>query len=267
MAWGMARVGPLHTGKVMAWQGIAIYAALGIGAPIGLAILRAGGFAAVAIVTVALPFAAILIALLLPATAPTPGKRLGFARVIGRILSPGLVLALATTPFVAIAAFIALDFSAQSWGGAGLAMLGFGAGFIVVRLFLAHLPDQLGGAPVAAVSLLIAAAGQISLWSAASPSPAIAGATLTGIGSSLVFPAMGVVAIRRVPPQNRGVAAGAYVAFFDIAIGVGGPLCGIIAGHYGYGSVFLASAVACLFAIALAVAIRPASLGAATPPA
>src|SRR5450830_1699277 len=37
MTWGIGRVGMQRTGKVMAWQGIAMFAALGLGAPVGIA--------------------------------------------------------------------------------------------------------------------------------------------------------------------------------------------------------------------------------------
>ena len=47
-----------------AWQGIAMYGALGIGAPIGLALMAGAGFAGLAVATIVL--AAISAALLLP---------------------------------------------------------------------------------------------------------------------------------------------------------------------------------------------------------
>ena len=36
-AWAIARVGPQHAGRTMAWVGIAMYAALAVGAPAGVA--------------------------------------------------------------------------------------------------------------------------------------------------------------------------------------------------------------------------------------
>nr|WP_256350232.1 MFS transporter [Pseudomonas sp. P7759] len=44
MGWGMGRVGPQNAGKVMAWIGIAIYAAFALGAPLGVAINNQWGF-------------------------------------------------------------------------------------------------------------------------------------------------------------------------------------------------------------------------------
>jgi MFS family permease len=261
MTWGIARIGARGAGKVMAWQGIALYAALGVGAPIGLAIQQRWGFAGVAVITVALPLAAIAIALLLPPVPPTHGKRMPFYRVIGRVWRPGGALALGTVAFGSMASFIALDYAAHGWSGAGLAITAFGGAYILVRLFFAGLPDRIGSVRVASISLAIEALGQVLLWLAGTPTAALLGATVTGIGFSLVFPAMGVEAMRRVPAENRGLAVGAYVAFFDVSLALSGPVAGAVVGSLGYGAAFLTGAIAAGLAVALVLSMRGTTAG------
>jgi MFS family permease len=258
MTWGMARAGIRHTGKVMAWQGIALYAALGLGAPLGLGIMDLFGFAGVAVATIALPLAGFAIALSLPsaALAVSGTKRAPFYKVIGLIWRHGLALSFASAPFAAMAAFIALYYAGQGWQGAGLAMTCFGTGYIIVRLFFAHLPDRIGGMGVGAISLVIEALGQVLLWLAPTPELALAGAALTGIGFSLIFPAMGVEAMRRVTPENRGIAVGGFIAFFDLALALTGPIAGLIAEPFGYGAVFLAGAFCCVAAFSIIMISR-----------
>ena len=57
----------------------------------------------------------------------------------------------------------------------------------------------------------------------------LAGAGLTGLGYALVYPGLGVEAVKRAPPESRGLAMGAYTAFLDVALGFGTPLLGLAA--------------------------------------
>jgi predicted MFS family arabinose efflux permease len=182
-----------------------------------------------------------------------------FYRVLGLIWRPGLGLACATMGFGAIAAFGVLLFQERHWEGASFALTAFGASYIGARLFFGGLPDRLGGARVALGSVLIELVGQVLLWQARGRGVAIVGAALTGFGFSLAFPSFGVEAVRRVPPQNRGVALGGYTAFFDVALGVIVPLAGGIVRGAGYQAAFLLGALGSLFALAVALRLKRAA--------
>jgi MFS family permease len=117
---------------------------------------------------------------------------------------------------------------------------------VAARLFLGHIPDMLGGARVALVCVFVEAAGLALIWFAPNSALAATGAALTGFGYSLVYPGLGIEAMKRVPPQSRGLAMGAYTVFLDVALGFGSPALGLLAGRAGVGSVFLASAILAL---------------------
>jgi predicted MFS family arabinose efflux permease len=58
--------------------------------------------------------------------------------------------------------------------------------------------------------------------------------------------------VRRAPPQSRGLAMGAYTVFLDVALGLGSPALGLLAGRAGLGSVFLASAIVVFSSVIIA---------------
>jgi MFS family permease len=253
MNWSIGRLGAQRTGLVMSWQGIAMYAAIGLGAPLGLIIYDAVGFAGVAVTAAISPLIALAIAATM-ANVPVSGsgERAPFYRVIGLIWRPGMILFLSTIPFAGITSFLALTYATRGWSGAGMALAAFSTGYIAVRLIGSHWPDRYGGTRVAVISLAIEAVGQAMIWLAQDPWMALTGALITGLGFSLIFPAMGVEATRRVPIEQRGRAVANFIAFFDLAIGVTAPAVGYAAGLFGYGSAFLIGVIATLGALLLA---------------
>jgi predicted MFS family arabinose efflux permease len=106
---------------------------------------------------------------------------------------------------------------------------------------------------------VIEAAGLALIWLASGPVVAATGAVLTGFGYSLVYPGLGVEAVLRAPPEGRGLAMGIYTAFLDVALGLGSPVLGLIAGWAGLGSVFLASTLIVLCTTAIAVRLLVAA--------
>lgn len=255
LSWGIARMGPQHAGKVIGWVGMFLFAAYAAGAPVGTAVHARFGFAGIAVATIVIPLLALAIVWSLPAIAPSAEKRLPFYKVLGAIKLPGLGLTLCSIGYAMITAFVALLFAQRGWGGAALAFTSMGAGFILARLPFGHLPDAIGGAKVALVTVLVGAAGQMLIWLASGPVWACLGAALTGAGYALAFQGFGVEAVQRTPPQSRGAAMGGYVAFQDLAMGLSAPLGGMLAAAAGLESVYLAAAIGGVGAAVVSVAL------------
>ncbi len=257
IGWGIALVGPARSGRVLAVMGTAIYGALALGAPVGLALMERIGFAATMAVGAVLPALGLLAVRGIPGIAPQPAvARPSFRRVIGRIWVQGSVVGLQGIGFAAIGAFFTLHFLDRGWSHAGLGLTAFGLGFVLMRVFCGSLPDRIGGLPVAIGSLAVEAVGQALIWGATDPGSALAGAFLTGLGCSMIFPAMGREVVRLVEPAFRGTAIGGYSAFQDLAYGLTGPLAGLVADRAGYASVFLIGALAAAAGLAIAIGLR-----------
>jgi MFS family permease len=249
--WGIGRVGGEHTAKVISWNGIATYGALAVGAPLGVVLVSLGGFVMIGISAVALMLLALLLAWRRPPVRVEAGERLPMHRVFGRVAPYGMGLALGSVGFGVIATFITLYYASQGWMGAAPTLSAFGVCFVGVRLLLGWSIAYFGGYRVALVSLLVETAGLFVLATASHVGVAMLGASLCGIGFSLVFPALGVVAVERVSVSNRGAALAAYSVFIDVALGVTGPLGGWIASGGRYGPMFAAAAALSLGAALL----------------
>jgi MFS family permease len=238
---------------------MAMFAALALGAPVGTVLYATGGFAAVALATALVPLLTILLVAAVPPIRPRAGAWSGFLRVAGAAWMPGLASAFSSIGFGAMIAFSSVFFAEHGWNPVWLAFSAFAAALIAARVFLGHLPDTFGGARVALFFVLIEAAGLALMWLAPGPVAAAAGAALAGFGYSLVYPGLGVEAVRHAPPESRGLAMGMYTAFLDMALGFGSPVLGLIAGWAGLGSVFLASTVIVLGTAPIAARLASAN--------
>jgi MFS family permease len=258
VSWSIASVGTQRAGMSMSRTGIAMFAALAIGAPIGMALYQTYGPQAAMVACVAAPVIAAAIAFRATPYISPAGQRLPFYRVVGQIWKEGLGLMLQGVGVSGLTAFASLYFAARGWTHAGLVMTAFGIGFIFVRVMLGHLTDKVSGYRVALWSLAIEAVGQAMLWGAFHEGLALAGAFVTGLGCALIFPALGVEALKRVLPANRGSAMGAFVAFLDIAYGIGGPAAGLVAGRFGYATVYLLGLACALLGAGVVLTSRSA---------
>lgn len=256
MNWAIGLMGPARSGRVISLVGIGMYGAFALGGPLGLGLLANLGFAGLMVTCSALPLIGLAAIHWIPAVAPHAGPREPFWRIIGRIWQPGLAVGLQGVGFAALGAFLPLHFLSRGWPYAGLGLTFFGIGFVAMRMACGHLPDRIGAAPVAIASLIVEASGQYMIWLSSGPSGALAGSLLTGLGCSMVFPSMGALVVKRVPPQLRGSAIGGFAAFQDLAYGATGPSAGMLAGHSGYASVFLAGGIAATLGLIMAMTME-----------
>src|SRR4051794_7347190 len=146
VSWGLALVDPGSAGKVIAWVGTAMFAAMALGAPAGSALYARYGFAAIALATTLAPLATLLVVAPLRPVAPLYRGRPALARVLGTVWVPGLGAAFGSVGFGAIIAFGSLLFAERGWSPVWLTFSAFAAALIVARVLCGHLPDRLGGA-------------------------------------------------------------------------------------------------------------------------
>lgn len=254
--WGVGVVGSLHIGRVISWNGIVTYGAMAIGAPLGVLFYHLGGLRLLSGVIMGVALVAIVLALPRAAVKASKGKPLPFRAVLGRVWLYGMALALASAGFGVIATFITLFYDAKGWDGAAFALTLFSCAFVGTRLLFPNGINRFGGLNVAMVCFAVEIVGLLLVGFADEPWMAKIGTFLTGAGFSLVFPALGVVAVKVVPQQNQGSALATYTVFMDLSLGVTGPLAGLVMAYAGVPVIYLAAAVLVFFALILAYQLK-----------
>ncbi|HZL53716.1 MAG TPA: MFS transporter [Terracidiphilus sp.] len=254
--WGITSAGQESTAKVISYNGISTYGAMALGAPLGVILDAQRGLASIGLLTIFVGAVSLAIALRKPPVPVVHGVHLPFSQVLGRVAPHGMGLALGGVCYSVLATFITLFYASRHWNGAALCLTSFGVAFIVARLLFIQTINRFGGFPVAMVCLTVESSGLFLLWQAHSTWMAIAGAALGGFGFSLVFPAIGIEAVKRVPENNRGTALGVYTAFADVSFFLTGPLAGAVIGMYGYASVFLFALISVLAALGIVIILR-----------
>ena len=253
--WGIGSAGSEHTGKVIGLNGISIYCGVALAAPLGVILNQRWGLASIGAVTIVVCAVSFAIAWRKSPVAIVPGEHFPFIHVMGRVMPYGMALALGSIGYCIMATFVTLFYASRHWNGAALCLTAYGMGYIAVRLLFINTISRHGGFPVTMVSLLVACMGMLMIWGASAPWMVLSGAAINGLGFSLVFPALGVELVKRLPESTRGTVIGIYTAFFDVSLVVVGPVAGAIIGAYGYASAFLFALVCLLVSLGITMVL------------
>lgn len=253
--WGITSEGPDSTAKVISFNGISTYGAMALGAPLGVILDQRWGLVSLGLLTLLIGAFSLALACRKSPVPAVPGEHLPFRDVMFRVAPHGMGLALGGIGYSVLATFITLFYASRHWNGAALCLTAFGIAFIAARLLFIQTINHFGGFPVAIVCLSVESLGMLLLWLAVSPGMAFLGAGFAGFGFSLVFPAIGVEAVKRVVEGSRGSALGVYTAFSDVSFFLTGPVAGAVIGGFGYASVFLFALVAVLGALGIAIVL------------
>lgn len=232
----------LGIGQSFAGTGSTLWGVGVVGAPLGVLCYSYLGLQGLALAIMAVAAVAILAALPRDEVKAAKGKPMSFRAVLGRVWPYGMALALSSAGFGVIATFITLFYDAKGWDGAAFALTLFSCAFVGTRLLFPNGINRLGGLNVAMICFSVEILGLLLVGFATMPLLAKIGTFLAGAGFSLVFPALGVVAVKAVPQQNQGAALATYTVFMDLSLGITGPLAGLMMAYMGVSTIYIAAA-------------------------
>ncbi|WP_315058068.1 MFS transporter [Chryseobacterium indoltheticum] len=258
--WAIMALGEKHTAKIISYNGVACYGALAIGASLGIVIEHAYSLYGIGILSIILGIIGFFFAKTKEnKTNTNPKENQSFWKVLGKVAPFGVCLALGGIGFASISTFITLYYNYFHWNNGALCLSVFGGLFVAGRLVFSNVINNHGGIKVAIACLFVETIGLLIIAFATNAQMALVGAGVTGLGFSLIFPALGVVAIKSVSPSSQGSALAGYGLFIDISLGVAGPIIGSVADFFGMQFIFPFSAAMVFIGLGLAYFLKKKS--------
>jgi MFS family permease len=238
-------------GEAISYWSVAVYGGFAFGPALGDYLRGDSRFVLTFVVSAALALAAALVGIFTKEVArdlsePPP------EHLINRgAIRPGIVLFLGLIPLAGFSAFMPLYASDHLHVRSGPVFLLYGILILVVRIFGARVPDQLGGRTSGTIALALAAVGigVVAVW----PTLAglIVGTVILAGGMSLMYPALFVLALEGVIDSERASVVATISSFFDASQGVGAFICGAVVAVTGNRGAFATGAVACVLGLIL----------------
>jgi len=243
---------PPRRGEGMGFFGLGTNLGMAVGPATGFFLVGSFGFPAMFWSSAALA----LLAILLIAIIRLPSVDIKQGGPAPSLWEPtafmaSLLIFFVTFVYGGVATFIALYGAQIGVTNAGIYFTVYAVTLIVTRPTMGAIFDRHGHRVVIIPGFLLTGAGTVILSQAGGLATFLAAAVVSGIGFGAIHPALQALAVAQCAPNRRGAAQGTFTASFDLGIGSGSVLLGILARYIGYDGMYLASAAMALVGLAV----------------
>lgn len=254
LSWAVHLAPESRRGQAMSLFGLAVWAGLTIGPVLEQALIdHAGEGAGKALMLIA-PVIALLA--LIGLRGPEVHDAAAPFSIPRPAIRPGVGLMMGAVVMATITGFAVLTFSERSGGGGPYVIAAYGFATFVGRIVIGHLPDRLGAVTTGVIAFALGVLGMALIGLAPSWPLGLIGGAVCGFSWSLLFPALGLMAVDRTPRQQRNAALAIYTAGFDAGTLVAGFTLGYVATAAGYGAVYAFGAVFAALGLAIVLSMR-----------
>lgn len=233
----------VRLGEGMGYYGLTTVVSMAVSPVLGLQIVATAGFSALFYGSAAvclLGAAAAAFITYLPLKRPAEGGPARAATLFERrAYVPSLLIFFTNLTYGAIVAFIALYAARFGIGNIGGFFTVYALALLVARPTFGKLIDRKGFDIAVLPGLLCLGLAMATLYLARGLPYFLVAAFLYGIGGGAVAPSLQAMAVLHVPPQRRGAATGTFMSGFDLGIGTGAILWGVVAKFLGYSTMYL----------------------------
>lgn len=243
-------------GEGMGWYGMAMTVAMAIGPMLGTYIVGGYSFQTLFLVATGLSLIAFILAYMTRApyqAKPSAGR---IQLVEKSVLPVTVAIFFLAVAYGGITTFLPL-LAESIRVNPGTFFLVYAVALTLIRPFAGKLSDRFGEAAVIIPSLVITAGALIVLSQSSGLPGLITAAILYGIGFGSAQPALQAATLRIAPENRRGAANASFMTAFDLGIGLGAILLGLVSERIGYAYLFTVTAVSVVVSLVIfAVFVR-----------
>ncbi|MBX4150515.1 MFS transporter [Paenibacillus lautus] len=237
-------------GEGMGWYGMAMTVAMAIGPMLGTYIVGGYSFRTLFLVATGLSLVAFILAYMTRApyqTKPSAGR---IQLVEKSVLPVTVAIFFLAVAYGGITTFLPL-FAESIRVNPGTFFLVYAVALTLIRPFAGKLSDRFGEAAVIIPSLVVTAGALIVLSLSSGLPGLIIAAILYGIGFGSAQPALQAATLRIAPEDRRGAANASFMTAFDLGIGLGAILLGLVSERIGYAYLFTVTAVSVVVSLVI----------------
>jgi len=231
-------------GEGMGYYGLAGTIAMALAPLVGLTIIAKYSFTTLFAFSATLVVLALLVANFISFIDITKVKATGTDKAKPALfekaaLRPSLVMFFITMTYGAVVAFIALYAGEQQVENIGLFFTVYAITLTVTRPMAGRLADHNGFEKIIIPGMVLIALAMIILSQSNSLVDFLLTGVVYGLGFGAVQPSLQAMVVKNVPPNRRGAANGTFFSAFDLGIGAGSVIWGVVAQTIGYSQMYL----------------------------
>ncbi len=221
---------PSRRGEAMGIFGMSSNVAMAIGPVLSIMLLKAYDYPLLFAVCAGIALVSLLLALPISEEVVIRPKTPLFSK---EALFPSALMFTISLTYGSIVSFLPLFQEKQGMANPGIFFSVFAVTLILVRALAGKISDIKGRKFVIVPGMIIITLGLWLVATADSLAAFLAAALLYGLGFGLFHPAMMALLVDRVSPQGRGAAMGTFTAAFDLGIGIGSIMMGMVLQYAG----------------------------------
>ncbi|WP_098742287.1 MFS transporter [Paenibacillus sp. EZ-K15] len=237
-------------GEGMGWYGMAMTVAMAIGPMLGTFIVSGYSFQTLFLVATGLSLIAFILAYMTRApyqAKPSAGR---IQLVEKSVLPVTVAIFFLAVAYGGITTFLPL-FAESIRVNPGTFFLVYAVALTLIRPFAGKLSDRFGEAAVIIPSLVVTAAALVVLSMSKGLPGLITAAILYGIGFGSAQPALQAATLRIAPENRRGAANASFMTAFDLGIGLGAIILGLVSERIGYTYLFTVTAASVVVSLVI----------------